>query len=262
MKTVTSKDGTRIAYDERGQGPALILIGGAMSFRNFSGALELAGLLSPHFTVINYDRRGRGDSGDTEPYAVEREVEDIAAIIQAAGGSAYVYGMSSGGALALVAASKLPQIKKLALYEPPFVGVDPKAKKPPADYRAQLQRLVDANDRSGAVKFFMTKIIGAPAFLAWIMPLMPIWKNLKAVAHTLPYDMAIMEDFSFPAKLAASVLVPTLVMGGEKSPESLRLAVKATAEAMPNAKSVLLPKQSHNVSMKVLAPVIVQYLKP
>ena len=164
MKTVLSKDGTRIAYDETGQGPVLVMVGGALGFRNFSGARELAGLLSAHFTVINFDRRGRGDSGDTQPYAIDREIEDISALINAAGGSAYVYGMSSGAALALIAASKLPGIKKLALYEPPFVGVDPNAKKPPADYRAQLQKLVDANNRSGAVKYFVTKIIGAPAF--------------------------------------------------------------------------------------------------
>lgn len=260
LKSVLSKDGTRIAYDETGQGPVLVMVGGALGFRNFSGARELAGLLSAHFTVINFDRRGRGDSGDTQPYAIDREIEDISALINAAGGSAYVYGMSSGAALALIAASKLRGIKKLALYEPPFVGVDPNAKKPPADYRAQLQKLVDANNRSGAVKYFVTKIIGAPAFLAWIMPLMPIWKSLKAVAHTLPYDMAIMDDFSFPTKVAASVRIPAVVIGGEKSPESLRLAVKATAEAMPNAESVLLAKQSHNVSMKVLAPVLISHL--
>jgi pimeloyl-ACP methyl ester carboxylesterase len=260
LKTVQSKDGTRIAYDETGQGPALILVGGALSFRNFPGAVELVQLLAPHFKVINFDRRGRGDSTDTKPYSIEREIEDLAALIEAAGGSAYVYGMSSGAALALIAANKLSAIKRIALYEPPFVAVDPKAKLPPADYQAQLQRLIDANNRSGAVKYFITKIIGAPAFLAWIMPLMPIWKNLKSVAHTLPYDMAIMDDFSFPQKLTASVKVPTVVIGGEKSPESLRLAVKATADAMPNAKAVFLAKQSHNVSMKVLAPAMIEHL--
>lgn len=262
MKTAISKDGTRIAYDESGQGPALILVGGALSFRNFPGAVELVQLLSPHFRVMNFDRRGRGDSGDTKPYAIEREVEDLAALMDTAGGSAYVYGMSSGAVLALIAASKLPGIKKLVLYEPPFVGVDPKAKKPPANYRQTLQQIVNAGNSAGAVKYFITIIMGLPAFIVWIMRLMPIWKNLKAVAHTLPYDMAIMDDFSLPEKLMRTVKIPCAVLGGEKSPESLRLAVQATADALPQGKAVFLRKQSHNVSMKVLAPVLIEYLKP
>lgn len=261
MKTVSSKDGTTIAYDETGSGPALILVGGALSFRNFSGAIELAQLLSADFTVIRYDRRGRGDSGDAKPYAVEREIEDLAALVKAAGGWAYVYGMSSGAALAIIAATKVPEIKKLALYEPPFVAVNPHGKMPPPNCRDELQRIVDADDRSGAIRYFITKIMGAPAFVVWIMRLLPFWKKLRAVAHTLPYDMAIMDDFSLPQKIAASVRVPTLVLGGEKSPESLRLAVKATADAVPGAKAVFLPKQSHNVSMTVLAPVIREFLK-
>jgi pimeloyl-ACP methyl ester carboxylesterase len=261
MKTVSSKDGTCIAYDETGQGPALIMVGGAMGFRKFSGAVELATLLAPDFTVINYDRRGRGDSGDTKPYAIEREIEDIAALVKAAGGSVYLYGMSSGAALALLAAAKLSGIKKLALYEPPFVGVDPKAKKPPANYRQVLQQIVDADDRAGAVKYFITKIMGLPGFIVWIMRLMPIWKNLKAVAHTLPYDMAIMDDFSLPEKFLRTVKIPSAVLGGEKSPESLRLAVKATADALPHGQALFLEKQSHNVSMKVLAPALKNYLK-
>jgi len=260
MKTVQSKDGTLIAYDESGQGPVVILVGGAMGFRNFSGALELSGLLSKNFTVINFDRRGRGDSGDAQQYAVAREIEDIAALVKAAGGSAYLYGMSSGAALSLAAAAEIPGIKKLILYEPPFVGVDKTAHQPPADCKAQLEALIREGRRGDAIKFFITKVMGAPAFLVWIMRLLPFWKKLTAVAHTLPYDMEIMGDFSIPEKLAKSVKIPTLVLGGEKSPAVLRKAVEVTAQAMPNAESQLIAKQSHNVSMKVLAPVMIEFL--
>jgi len=261
MKTAQSKDGTLIAYDESGQGSAVILVGGAMGFRKFSGAVELSGLLSKNFTVINFDRRGRGDSGDAGHYAVAREIEDIAALVKAAGGSAYVYGMSSGAALALAAAAETPGIKKLVLYEPPFVGVDKTAHQPPQDHKTQLEALIRDGRRGDAIKFFITKIMGAPVFLVWIMRLLPFWKKLTAVAHTLPYDMAIMGDFSFPEKLARSVKVPTLVLGGEKSPAVLRKAVEVTAQAIPNAQRQLLEKQSHNVSMKVLAPVMIEFLK-
>ena len=260
MKTVNSKDGTPIAYDESGQGSALILVGGAMGFRKFSGAVELSGLLSTYFTVINFDRRGRGDSGDAGNYAVSREIEDIAALVKAVGGSAYLYGMSSGAALSLAAAAEISGIKKLVLYEPPFVGVDKTAHQPPADHKQQIEALIRQDRRGDAIKFFITKVMGAPAFLVWVMRLLPFWKKLKAVAHTLPYDMAIMGDFSFPESLAKSVKIPTLVLGGEKSPVVLRKAVEYTAKAMPNAKSHLLAKQSHNVSMKVLAPAMIEFL--
>lgn len=260
MQKVISKDGTTIAYDQTGHGPAIIMVGGALSWRNFPPAIQLAGLLAFHFTVINYDRRGRGDSSDTQPYAVEREIEDIAALIDAVGGSAYVYGISSGAALAMYAAAVGLNIKKLALYEPPFVAVDKSAHQPPANYQGQLKALIAADRRGDAIKFFINKIMGAPIFIVWIVRLMPMWKQLKAVAHTLPYDMSIVGNCELP-QAVSSISIPTLVIGGEKSPIGLRHAVRAVAGAIPNARQRELKGQNHNVSMPVLAPVLDEFFR-
>ncbi|MDR8410048.1 alpha/beta hydrolase [Nonomuraea sp. 3-1Str] len=261
MTTVTtgravSADGTAIAYDRTGEGPPVVLVGGAMSWRSFPTLAELARLLSGRFTVYGYDRRGRGDSGDTAPYAVEREVEDLAAVIEAAGGSARVWGLSSGAALALRAAAEGLPIERLALYEPPFLlgeGIH----RPPADHHERLAELAASGRRGEAISYFMTAVMGAPAFVPLVMRLMPVWKRLKAVAHTLPYDAAIMGDYALPD--LSEVTVPTLVVGGEKSPESLRRAVTAVAEAVPGARGHMLAGQNHNVSMKALAPVLADF---
>lgn len=258
MKT-TSKDGTAIAFDRCGEGPPVILVDGALCSRSFGPMPKLAPLLAQHFTVFTYDRRGRNESDDTAPYAVEREVEDLEALIKEAGGSASVVGLSSGAALALTAAASGLNIRKLALYEPPFM-VEDGGHRPPADHQAQLDRMISAGRRGDAVTFFMTKMVGAPAIFAIIMRLMPGWSKLKAVAHTLPYDAAIMGDFSLPARRAASVSVPTLVIGGGKSPSALRHAVRAVANAIPNAQRCTLEGQTHNVAPKVLTPVLVEFL--
>jgi pimeloyl-ACP methyl ester carboxylesterase len=258
MSTVLSKDGTVIAFDELGNGEPIILVDGALCSRAFGPLPKLAQLLAPHFTVFNYDRRGRNESGDTPPYAVEREVEDIEALIAKAGGSASVFGTSSGAALALAAAARGANIKKLALYEPPFVA-GRSARTAPPDSEAQLKRLIAAGRRGDAVKFFMVDMVGMPAIFAYILRVLPIWPKLKAVAHTLPYDAAVLGDFSLPKERAASVAVPTLVIGGEKSPVELRSAVSAVAEAVPRAKLRMLKGQTHNVSVKVLAPVLVEF---
>lgn len=263
MRTVTSKDGTKIAYDQNGDGHPLILVAGAFSYRKFPGLLELVDLLKDDFTVVNYDRRGRGDSGDTQPYAVEREVEDLHALIEAVGGSAYVWGLSSGAALALHAAAHGLKIGKMVLYEPPFV-VDPNDRLPPSDFEAHTKSLVAADKRGELVSYFMTKGMGAPAFVPLMMRIMPgVWKRLKAVAHTLPYDVALVKDnltgkAPDPAQWSA-VTMPTLVMCGEKSPASLQHAAMAVSKALVNAKFRSLEGQSHNVSMKVLAPVLKEY---
>jgi len=258
--TVNSKDGTTIAFDRLGAGPPVILVGGAFSERKYKGMLQLADLLASRFTVINYDRRGRGDSGDTAPYAVEREVEDLGALIESAGGSAYVWGMSSGAVLAGRAAAAGLPIEKLALYQPPF-SVDRNGHLPPEDLGPRLRELIAAGRRSQAVKYFITKGMGAPAVFVGLMRLAPpMWKRLKAVAHTLPYDYAIMGDTVTGKPLAAdpwaSVSAPTLVIDGGKSPASLRKAADALAEVVPGAQRRTLEGQSHNVSMKVLAPVL------
>jgi pimeloyl-ACP methyl ester carboxylesterase len=169
---------------------------------------KLAPLLASHFSVFMYDRRGRGSSGDTKPYATERELEDIDALIKEAGGSAFVLGLSSGAALALEAAASGLNITKLAVYEPPFM-IDDGGHHARADHQTQLKRFIAAGRRSEAVTYFMRKMVGIPAMFVALMRLMPgVWSKLKAVAHTLPYDAAVMGDFSLPTRRLASVTIP------------------------------------------------------
>lgn len=239
MNTVTSRDGTKIAYDKQGQGPALILVGGAFSYRKFAGMVKLASQLAEHFTVYSYDRRGRGDSGNKQPYAIEREIEDLQALIHATGGSAYVWGLSSGAVLALQAAASGVAMRKLALHEPPFI-VDAAGPLPPADFVTQVKKRIADNRRGEAIKYFMTKGMGAPSFVVGMMRLMPgVWSNLMAVAHTLPYDAALLEDYiggkPLPANAWSTVEMPTLVLEGTESPASLRRAAQALAEVLPHS---------------------------
>ena len=259
--TVTSKDGTVIAYSQVGQGSTLILVDGALCYRQFGPSQGLAALLAPHFTVITYDRRGRGESGDTQPYAIEREVEDLAALVEAVGGTAYVAGQSSGAGLAIEAANRLPGITKLALYEAPFV-VDDTGKPVTQAFLASLKEAVAQNQRSKAVKLFM-KQVGAPSFMLAIMPLMPMWSKLTAVAHTLPYDISTLVDYGagkpLPRTLGASITAPTLVMDGGKSPTWMRHSMQALAQTLPNANYRTLAGQTHMVKAEALAPVLVEF---
>jgi pimeloyl-ACP methyl ester carboxylesterase len=263
MHTVTSRDGSRIAYDRYGSGPAVILVGGALAYRKFKKMEELAKLLAERCTVINYDRRGRGDSTEVKPFALEREIEDIAALMEAEGGSASLWGWSSGGALALRAAGAGIPVERLAVYEVPFM-VTPEAKRPTPDYGERLDELVAAGDRSGAVKHFMRNSIGIPAPFVAMMRLMPMWKGLKATAHTLPYDWAALGKhtmYGAPLKADewASVTVPTLVAYGAKSPAVLQQGSRALAEVLPNAELRELEGVSHNLKMNVLAPVLAEF---
>ena len=262
MKTVTSKDGTMIAYDQVGKGPAVLLVDGAMCSRAFGPMPGLAPLLAPYFTVITYDRRGRNESGDTAPYAVEREVEDIEALIVEAGGSASVYGISSGAMLAIHAAARLPaRVKKLALYEPPLV-LDDSRPPIPEDYLEQFKEMLASGRRGDMVEHFMTKGVGMPVDAVAPMRNMPMWPALESVAHTLIYDTTIMGDYSLSTelkRLAASIRVPTLVMGGGASPESLHHAVRAVAGAIPGAQLRVLEGQTHEVAPDVIAPVLVEF---
>src|SRR5258708_6948753 len=214
MKTVTSKDGTTIAYDQVGNGPAVILVDGALCYRASGPSGPLAALLAPRFTVLTYDRRGRGDSTDTPPYAVEREIEDLEALLNAAGGSAFVYGISSGAALALEAANQGLAIKKLALYEAPFI-VDDSLPPRPDNYLAHMDELIAANRRGDAVKLFM-KTVGVPGIFITMMRFMPAWSKLTAVAHTLPYDFRIMRKTGppnpFPPNPLPPLTLPPLLM--------------------------------------------------
>ncbi|OBZ12774.1 alpha/beta fold hydrolase [Bacillus sp. FJAT-26390] len=258
MYTIKSKDGTKIAYDKAGQGPALILVAGAFSYRKFPGQVQLANLLSERFTVYNYDRRGRGDSGDTQPYAIEREIEDLQAIMNEAGGSAYVWGLSSGAALALQAAASGLNITKLALHEPPFV-VDAADRKPPKDFVNHVTKLIAADQRAEAINYFMTKGMGAPSFVIGLMRIMPgVWARLMAVAHTLPYDAALLDGYMdgkpLPANLWSTVNMPTLVLEGTESPAALRHAAQALAEVLPKAK--LLSKKGLGHTKKLNSKLI------
>ena len=260
MNTVTSKDGTKIAYDKIGHGPAVILVAGALCSRSFWSGPELAKLLAPRFTVYNYDRRGRGDSGDTKPYAVEREVEDIEALIDEAGGAAYLYGHSSGAALALEAALKLGnKVKKLAMYEAPY-NEDAEAQRAWKQYIKQLTKLLAADRRGDAVALFM-QYGGMPAEQIEGMRHTPAWPSLEAIAPTLAYDHAAIlgEDVSVPTRRAAQVRVPTLVMNGSASYPFMYETARTLSQAIPRAQLRTLEGQDHGPADDVLAPVLEEF---
>ena len=261
MKHVRSRDGTTIAYDRLGAGPPVILVDGAFCSRAFGPMPKLAPHLARDFTVFAYDRRGRGDSGDTTPYAVERAIDDLEALIREAGGSAFVYAISSGAALALEAAASGLCIKKLALYEPPFMVGNP-AHLPPVDHHAQLVRLIAEGRRGDAVTYYMKDVMGMPGFFVMLFRILPMWSKLKAVAPSLPYDSAVMGDFSLPTKRAASLKLPTLVIAGDKSVPVLREAARRLAEVIPGARHRALAGQTHNVSAAALAPVLKEFFAP
>lgn len=261
MPEVTSKDGTRIAFEKAGNGPAVVLVDGAFCFRSSGVTPLLLPLLSRHFTVFAYDRRGRGESDDKPPYAVEREVEDLAAVTGAAGSPVDLCAFSSGCALALHAVAAGLRPKKLVLFEPPYVRAG-SAPAVPADAADEIRRLVESGRRSDAVRYFMTKVFGAPGLFVTLMRWFgrQSWKNNESVAHTLPYDIALMGDYSVPVDLLTRVDVPAVVLSGEKAPAAMREAAAKVAAALPSADHRVLPRQSHNVSMDVLTPVLVESL--
>jgi len=259
-RTTTSRDGTIIAFTKSGSGPALIIVDGAFCYRENGPATELASVLAQHFTVFTYDRRGRGESGDTAPYAVEREIDDLRALAGEAGEAPFAVGISSGGALILQAVASGVGVKKIALYEPPYLA----GRSGPRSFdhaKNRLQSLLSAGDRGAAVTSFMTDVYGAPRAFVFAMPLlMPnAWKRNKLVVHTVPYDLTILADRSVLNERSSSISVPALVIGGEKSPKELRDAVAAVANALPNGHSRFLPGQDHNVSSRALAPALFAY---
>lgn len=261
MSTTVSADGTKIAYTRAGSGPALVLVDGAMCSRGSSPNDGLAKELAAHFTVYTYDRRGRGESTDTGPYAVEREVEDIAALVKEAGGETFLFGISSGAALALEAARSLP-VTKLALYEPPFV-VDGTRPPVPADYPARLDSALNEGKRGKAVKMFMTEGVGLSGAMVAMMRIMPFWAKLKRVAHTIPYDTAFVVEHQSGKPLSAQawseVQVPALAVDGGRSPAWMRNGVASLAKVLPSAEYRTLPGQTHIVKAAALAPVLTDF---
>ncbi|MFI9010501.1 alpha/beta fold hydrolase [Actinosynnema sp. NPDC053489] len=258
---VVSKDGTGIAFTRTGSGPALIVVDGALCHRAFGPATALARALAGHFTVYTYDRRGRGESGTGPAPDVEREVEDVAALVEHAGGSAHLFGMSSGGTLVAEAAHRGVAAERIAIYESPMV-VDGTHEPMPADLPSRVERAVAEGRRGDAVKLFM-RYVGTPALFVALIALMPPWRRLKAVAHTLPNDFALVGEFQRgtppPADRWSGADVPALVIAGGKSPEYLRNAQRFLASALPHGELVVLPGQTHLVKPKATVPVLVDF---
>ncbi|GAA1266876.1 alpha/beta hydrolase [Planotetraspora silvatica] len=257
MPAITSADGTTIAYERTGGGPALVLVDGAMCYRGAGPMRPLAALLQDTFTVYTYDRRGRGESSDTPPYAVAREVEDLRALIAQAGGEAYVYAISSGAALTLATAAAGPGITKMALYEPPFVA-EAAGDTGIKEYTERLHELLDAGRRGDAVALFMTYVGIPPQVVAGIRA-QPGWAVLEAIAPTLAYDDALLAGGVVPRDRTSAIAVPSLVLSGGGSPQGLQQAAKATADALPTAEHRTLDGQTHDVAPEALAPVLAEF---
>lgn len=260
MSTTISRDGTPIAYECIGEGPPVILVDGAMCYRASGPSGPLAKQLASSFTVYTYDRRGRGESGDAAAYAIEREVEDLEVIVKEAGGSACVYGISSGAALVLEAAKAGVPMDKVALYEAPFI-VDSTRPAVSDEYVASINALA-ATDPSAAVKLFMRQV-GVPGPAIAVMRLLPMWRKLTGIAHTLPYDTELTARYQrgtpLPEGELSSVAVPALVIDGGKSPAWMRNGNRAIAQSLPNASYRTLPGQNHMVKPAALAPVLAEF---
>jgi pimeloyl-ACP methyl ester carboxylesterase len=259
MQHVTSKDGTIIAYENSGQGPALVIVCGVLGDHHQHAGL--AQLLASHFTVYNIDRRGHGESGMTEPYAVEREIEDIDALITEAGGSAFVYGSSGPGVLSMYAAAAglSPKMKKLAVWEPPYIleGTRPPV---PQDYMEQLAQMLREGRRGDMIELFLTKAVGMPAEFVAPMRQSPFWAAQEAFAPTLIYDATLMGDFSLPKERIAKATVETLVIDGGTVPW-ISQASQAVADTLPHAHRRTIAGQPHNVADEAMAPVLIEYFQ-
>jgi pimeloyl-ACP methyl ester carboxylesterase len=253
---VPSRDGTQIAFTKGGNGPALVIVSGALSQRSLVGDTLLVPRLAEHFTVYTYDRRGRGESGDTKPYAVDREIEDIEALIDHAGGKAYLFGVSSGAALSLRAAAKLgaAKVSKLALYDPPYG-------QPQRDFDEQkdsTSKLVKTGQPGDAAAYFLTAI-GTPPKVLEGMKSSPAWDAMKKIDHTLVYDYDVLGDGQVPEGVVKAIAVPTLVMNGEKSMEFMHAAAARMASLIPNARHTTIKGQAHGVTADATVPVLVEF---
>ncbi|MEU1185273.1 alpha/beta hydrolase [Streptomyces sp. NPDC005820] len=254
-KKTISRDGTELAYARAGQGPAVILVSGAMS--TGGTVAPLGGLLARRCTVLRYDRRGRGGSGDTAPFAVEREVEDLAALIEVAGGEASLYGISSGGALVLRAAASGLPVRRVAVYETPYAD-DEEAVRGRAEYTARLTEALAQGRQGDAVELFL-RLTGLAEEMIQRARQSPMWAGMEAIAPTLAYDDAVMAGGRVPRELLAGVGVPVLAVAGGDSPAWMREATRAVAEAAPQGTYRLLEDQTHMVDPNVLAPVLAEF---
>ena len=255
MEQVASKDGTAIAFDRLGTGAPVVLVSGGSVDRTSNAGL--AEELASDFTVLNYDRRGRGPSGDTPPYAIEREIEDIEAVIGAAGGDASLYGSSSGAVLAMLAAEAGLPVLKLAMWEPPFIPEGMPT--PPGDQVERYETMVAEGRRGDAVEFFMSKVVGMPPEFVQGARQQPFWAATEALAHTLAYDARIMGDYRIPVERAAGVEVPALVVAGGADMPWMRDTATALADALPQGRTSFLDGQGHDVDTEVLAPVLREF---
>jgi pimeloyl-ACP methyl ester carboxylesterase len=262
MAHVKSKDGTRIAFNKTGAGPAIIVVNGALSYRAVYSDNPLVSGLSKDFTIYTYDRRGRGESTDISAYSVEREIEDIETLINDAGGSAYLYGVSSGAALSLLAAARLGKAKvsKLALYEPPYVSNSEKDREDFSNQGKHIDQLINKGNRGDATAFHFTAI-GTPPEALEKLRKSPEWPLMENVEHTLAYDYAILNDGAIPVNAATKATMPALVMYGEKSFDFMSNAAKNLSEIMPNAHWEMLKGQTHQPSPEVIVTVLREFFK-
>lgn len=259
MPSATSADGTSIAYDIAGDGPPLVYVTGACCFRRFRPVVADAAVFATRFRVITYDRRGRGDSGDTGPWSLDREVEDLEAMIDALGGEAFVYGHSSGAVLALHAADRLPgKVLGAALYDAPWVP-EVAGREEYAVLRADVEERLASGRRAGALRRFLSGIGMPKAFVA-LLPLAPGWRAMTALAPTLRYDLALTADLP-PTEVAGRVQVPVHVLVGEKSPPEVHEVARILARALPDGSVTTLPGQDHLVSGKAVLPELVARLR-
>jgi pimeloyl-ACP methyl ester carboxylesterase len=262
IDTVVSRDGTRIAFERIGTGMPVIVVDAALCRRGFGPSGDLAALLAPQFAVITYDRRGRGASGDAPPYAVEREIEDLAALVDRVGGTASLVGMSSGAVLALEASNRLSGVRKLAIYEPPLIldSSHPSTEQ----HWARIDAALAAHDRGAAVDEFL-RMVGVPTLFILLMRVMPTWSKLRAMAHTLPYDGTLVQELQRGQPLLpgrwSSMTAQTLVITGSKSAEWMKSGNRQLSHLLPNAQNQLLKRQGHSVASKALAPVLAAFLE-
>jgi pimeloyl-ACP methyl ester carboxylesterase len=263
METTKSADGTIIAYDRTGDGPPLVVVVGALcNRRTFVPPAEL----TSRFTVCTYDRRGRGDSGDTQPYSPGREIEDLAAVVEAAAGGGglndsrpgvFAFGHSSGAALALQATARGVPFAAVAAYEAPYMIAG--TRELAADPAPRISAMVSSGHRAEAVRFWMTDVVQAPADMVTAMEKSPMWPGLEALAHTLPYDLAVAGDQGIPADELAKITVPVLILGGGNSPAWFKQTVEATAAVTPGARLAMLDGQDHGVPPEVITPVLTEF---